>query len=98
MTGHPGPLPQIDRPDAGLVLISRWYVGTPDQQRAVLDHSLGRWDQLPWPDGLLSVNGYTSTDGDTVMTYAQWTSDKAFRLFDQARPAIDGPVTEACPG
>jgi hypothetical protein len=60
----------------------------------------------PWPLSLLSVNQFLSTDGETVLNYAQWTGDDAYYRFaqtelrsraeqiDQAIPGIErsGPV------
>jgi hypothetical protein len=76
VTDHP---PDVTRSDVGIVLVNRWYVGTPDRQRASADALVAQWEDTPWPDGFISATCLVSTDGDTVLTYAQWTDDDAHR-------------------
>lgn len=87
-------LPDIARPDAGLALVTQWIVTPPDRQQSSVDAAIAAWERVPWPDGLLSINGYASTDGRSALTYAEWTSERAYNEFlrvdglpqDTARP------------
>jgi heme-degrading monooxygenase HmoA len=74
-------LPDIARPDAGTVLVSEWKVGTQERRLALVEAFVAAWKDAPWPQGLLSVNLFLSTDGETVLNYAQWTSDDAYHEF-----------------
>jgi hypothetical protein len=77
-------LPDITRPDAGAVLVSEWKVGKPERQQALVEAFVASWKDAPWPQGLLSANLFLSTDGETVLNYAQWSSDDAYHEFAQA--------------
>lgn len=102
----PSSLPNIARPDAGAILVSEWTVDTPERQAATIEAFVAAWERAPWPRGLLSVNLFASTDGTTVLLYAQWTGDDAYQEFvrnhrqsradqiDRAVPGIkrSGPV------
>lgn len=73
------PLPDIDREDAGLALVSPLYVGSPAVQRQVAGALLDEWGAAPRPEGLLSQSCYLSTDGENVWTYEQWTDPATYR-------------------
>ncbi|MEV0089294.1 antibiotic biosynthesis monooxygenase [Saccharopolyspora sp. NPDC050642] len=79
-------LPDIVRADAGLVLMSEWTVGTPERQQAATAAAMSVWDHLAWPDGLLSYSCLTSTDGDTLLHYSQWTDAAAHAGFKRSDP------------
>jgi Antibiotic biosynthesis monooxygenase len=91
--------PDITRSDVGTVLVSEWKVGSPERQRALVEAFLAAWEEAPWPQGLLSVNLFLSTDGEIVLNYAQWTGDEAYRQFAQAhlRPHVE-QIDRAVPG
>lgn len=74
-------LPDIRRPDAHRVLVSDWDVGTPERQRATAEAFVAAWQRGLWPRGLLSTNLFASMDGETVLNYAQWTSDETCEEF-----------------
>jgi heme-degrading monooxygenase HmoA len=78
-------LPEITRPDAGTVLVSEWKVSTPERQQALVAAFVAAFatpgEGVPWPHGLLSVNLFLSTDGETVLNYAQWADDDAYHEF-----------------
>lgn len=38
----------------------------------------------PSPEGFISFSAFGSVDGETLLTYAQWTSDEAYRAFAAA--------------
>jgi Antibiotic biosynthesis monooxygenase len=100
-------LPDIARPDAGAVLVSEWKVGTPERQQALVEafirafvaSSAAPGQGAPWPTGLLSVNLLLSTDGETVLNYAQWTGDDAYHQFTQThlQPRVE-QIDRAVPG
>ena len=99
-------MPDITDTDCHIVLVSEWTVGTPERQRATADALVAVGERAPGPPGLLSNNFFASTDGETVLNYAQWTSREAYDEFvlihrqlrvaqiDRAVPGIKrhGPV------
>jgi hypothetical protein len=84
-------LPDVTRPDVGTILVNRWYVGTPERQRAAADALVTQWERTPWPEAFVSASCFVSTDGDTVLTYAQWADDDAHRSFVGAHPPAPVP-------
>jgi heme-degrading monooxygenase HmoA len=88
--------PDVTRPDAGTVLVNRWYVDTPERQRAGADALAAEWERTTWPDGFLSASCLLSTDGDTIVTYTQWASDDAHRAFAQSQ-TTPAPATAGSP-
>jgi hypothetical protein len=64
------PFPDIVR--TGTVVIGTRYVGDPDQQQLVTDSETHTLDRTPPPRGLTAVSWFASTDGETVLTLAQW--------------------------
>jgi NAD(P)H-dependent FMN reductase len=70
-------LPDIARPDVEAVVVNQWTVGSPERQQAVVDAIADQWAHRSRPEALVSFTTFTSTDGDAVLTYAQWTSDHA---------------------
>ncbi|MFG2783501.1 monooxygenase [Streptomyces prunicolor] len=81
MTAAPARFPDVARADAGVALVTPLYVGTPELQRAETERVLAPYRNNPLPEGFLSVSVFTSTEGENVLTYAQWTSDDAYRAF-----------------
>ncbi|MFJ8974041.1 hypothetical protein [Streptomyces anulatus] len=72
-------LPLIDRDDVDAVLVEVISVEGPERQSAVADAIAAHWRSADWPAELVSVSCYTSTDGNSVLTYAQWLSRAALR-------------------
>ncbi|ONK09325.1 antibiotic biosynthesis monooxygenase [Streptomyces sp. MP131-18] len=94
---HPKvPFPDVSRPDAGIVLVTPLYVGSAEAQRAETERVLAPYRRGALPEGMLSVNVFTCTEAENVLTYAQWTSDAAYRTFahDAGRGAEDPDATE----
>jgi len=92
-------LPDIARPDVKAVVVNQWTVGSPERQRAAVDAITGQWDHRTRPEALVSFSAFTSTDGDTVLTYAQWTSDDAKNEAMKAhRPTGLRALEDAVPG
>lgn len=99
MATSPNRLPDITRPDVGIVLVSQWTVGSPESQQALAEAIIAEWEREPWPQALISFNGFLSTDGQTVLTYAQWTSDEAHREFERTtRPTLIPGIVDAITG
>jgi hypothetical protein len=74
-------LPDVARADAGIALVGYWTVRTPERQRAAVDAGIAACKRAPWPEGLISFSAFASTDGETVLTYSQWTGDEAVAEF-----------------
>lgn len=92
-----GPLPRLDItcPDAGIFLVSQWSVGAPERQRAEAEAAIAPWESEPWPQALVSFNCFVSTDGASLLTYAQWTSDEAYREFQRTYRIV--PIERPAP-
>ncbi len=56
-------------------------------------------ESSPQPQGLLSINLFACSGGETVLNYAQWTSDEAYHEFARihGRSRID-KIDRAVPG
>jgi hypothetical protein len=92
-------LPDISRADVDVVVVNRWEAGTSERARAAVAAIAGSWEHGPWPEALVSVNCFVSTDGHAVLTYAQWTSDEArLGVMKGHRPAGVRALEEAVPG
>ena len=97
--------PKVRRPDAGLVLMSEWFVSTPERQRTAAEATMAGWEAFPWPEGLLSHSVFAAEGGKTVTHYSQWTSQEAvdaFRAIDRPHEARPGSrarmILDALPG
>lgn len=85
-------MPDLTRPDVGLVWASEWHVGSAEAQRRAADAAMTAWDGAPWPEGLLSHTVLLSTDGTSVAHYSQWTGRDAVTAFRRTDPPgrVDG--------
>jgi heme-degrading monooxygenase HmoA len=81
MQTHQNDLPIIGHPDAGLILISYWTVQSPDLQKEAASLAMQLWEDVVWPDGLISHHVFGGHDGKTVMNYSQWRDDAAFDSY-----------------
>lgn len=56
-------------------------------------------ESSPQPQGLLSINLFASSGSETVVNYAQWTSDEAYHEFARRHPQsrVD-QIDRAVPG
>ncbi|SDZ36583.1 hypothetical protein SAMN05421504_113182 [Amycolatopsis xylanica] len=86
--------PDVNRADVGIVLVAPLYVGTPELQRSEVDRVMAPYREGAAPEGFLSMSAFTSTDGINVLTYAQWTSDDAYRAFVRGLDDFDEDATE----
>ncbi|MFH8979428.1 hypothetical protein [Streptomyces varsoviensis] len=100
--GSPSSLgfPDFTRPDAGTALVSEWLTGTPERSRAAADAVLDQWQgQSDLPEALLSLSAFVAADGDSVLYYAQWTSDDAHRAYVKVhRPVMIDRIDAEIPG
>ncbi|WAX77219.1 hypothetical protein [Streptomyces sp. KMM 9044] len=64
--------PDIHR--AGTVVIGTRHAGGPDHQQLLVDAEAQAVDCVPSPHGLDAVSRFASTDGETVLSLAQWES------------------------
>ena len=96
VTVHTSPEP--DRPDAGIVAVSEFQVGGPDQQQALFEASRAAWDGLPWPETLLSIAWLASLDGQGALAYVQWRDDSEFEAYGRThRPILAARLKAAIP-
>ncbi len=84
MADQPGDFPDVARADAGVTLVTPRYVGSARHQQAEVDRALAPYRSRELPAGLVSVSAFVSIDEENVLTYAQWTSDDAYRDFVRA--------------
>ncbi|WP_329140058.1 hypothetical protein OG552_35160 [Streptomyces sp. NBC_01476] len=70
--------PVIENPDSDVVLVGTVPVAG-REQTAAAEAVVAHWKSAPWPAELLSLTAYTSSDGGSVLTYAQWSSYEALR-------------------
>ncbi len=75
--------PDVRRLDSGIALVSPLYVATPEQQRTKAMKAAAIFRENALPAGFVSFSAFGSTDGETLLTYAQWTSDSAYRRFEE---------------
>jgi len=76
--------PDVQRPDSAIALVSPLYVATATQQRTAAAHSVAAFRNNPLPAGFVSFSAFGSTDGETLLTYAQWATDDAYLRFDDS--------------
>jgi hypothetical protein len=99
MTASHNQLPDISREDVDVVVVNHWTVSSSESAQAAVAAIAASWEHGPWPDALVSLNVFLSTDGRSVLTYAQWTSDNARLVVMKAhRPAGSTALEEAVPG
>lgn len=74
-------LPDIERPDAGLALVSEWTLTDRASQHAAVDASVEAWSLVDWPDGLLSHTVLAAAKASTVRHYSQWAGPEALDRY-----------------
>lgn len=92
-------LPNIANSDVEFTVVNRWDVGTCKRQGATVDAVVAAWAERPWPEALITFTCLSSTDGATVVSYAQWASEEAASEFMASHPpaGVDALAT-AVPG
>lgn len=68
-------VPDIDRVDVDVVVVSQRETPNPSAQRALAEATVAAWDAAPWPEHLVSRTCDVSTDGQRVLTYEQWRGE-----------------------
>lgn len=69
----------VEDPRSKAVLVTTVATDGPRHTRRVAEEAVARVRSGPWPDGLLSLTVYTSGEADSVLTYAQWSSEESVR-------------------
>lgn len=82
MNSEPRTFPDVQRTDSGIALVWPLYVATEAEQRFEANAIITGLRDKPLPDGFVSISVFASTDGETLLTYAQWSSDAAYRSFE----------------
>lgn len=91
-------LPHIAGPHSNKIIVGEWTVDTPERQHATVNTFVEIWRETAWPEGLLLASLLLSTDGKSVVNYAQWKSDEAYDAFVQTtRQSIAERVNRAVP-
>jgi hypothetical protein len=98
MSVVPGARPVIQNPESDLVLVGEVPVGG-TSPHAVAEAVVGHWQSAFWPAELCSLTVFTSSDGTSVLTYAQWSSEAALlRAVEQEGGICDvGAVVPGAP-
>ena len=74
-------IPRIDRPDVEIAVVNQWNVTDPQRQRDLVEASSNAWQRTPRRRGLVSLNFFLSTDGQSVLSYDQWDSEAAYQRW-----------------
>lgn len=74
--------PNVRRAESGVALVWPLYVATEAKQRSEASTIVAGFREKPLPDGFVSISVFGSTDGETLLTYAQWASDDAYRRLE----------------
>ncbi|MBT2676280.1 antibiotic biosynthesis monooxygenase [Streptomyces sp. ISL-14] len=87
------PFPDIARTDTAV--IATRYTGDSDRQQLVVEAEAQALEQTSPPLGLAAVSWFASTDGETVLTLAQWESSVVYDAYlrggDFAAPLAGPP-------
>ncbi|MET9458324.1 hypothetical protein ABZY05_25120 [Streptomyces canus] len=101
MSSTPDTRPVISHPEVDSVVVGVVKAGDRERQQEVAGAIVEHWRSVEWPDGLVAVNCFTSTQNDSVLTYEQWESEKALSasLDDERHPgrAPGSGATELVP-
>ncbi|TMR95320.1 antibiotic biosynthesis monooxygenase [Nonomuraea basaltis] len=73
-------MPDLARHDVGAVLVTQWNADVPGRRQTKVEQMFARLERLPWPPQTISFNALVSTDGDTVLTYAQCAGEADSRF------------------
>jgi hypothetical protein len=83
--------PVVDRADVTTVLVEEVITGDPGRQQAAAVGLVSHWESCQWPADLRSLTCFTSTDGNSLLTYAQWSSAAAADDFLRQEQSIVRP-------
>lgn len=91
-------LPDVADPARGVALVTPRYVVDTDGQRDGLRSMMAPYDAVLRPEGFRSISVYASTDGEQLLSYAQWSDISSFRRFaSTAAGERDGEFAEPVP-
>ncbi|MFD3522155.1 antibiotic biosynthesis monooxygenase [Streptomyces sp. NPDC058653] len=92
-------LPEITRPDVGIVKVGTWLVDKPDRQRATVEAIGEAGRSQDWPDPrLLSWSVMVGEDGRSLLYYSQWRDEEGYQDFIRTgRDAYEAEIDAAVP-
>lgn len=67
--------PVIGRPDVTAALVEEVITQDPERLEAAAAAVVRHWESVAWPTGLVALSLFTGTDGQSLLTYAQWSPD-----------------------
>jgi hypothetical protein len=81
--------PVIENPLSDIVLVGTVPTSS-ERQTETAEAVVAHWLAGEWPPELLSLTAYTSSDGESVLTYAQWSSQEAVQRALKEEGGIAG--------
>ncbi len=75
------PFPNPADAKMGVALVIPLYVGAADKQAEAIDALVANQKGTGNPHGFISLSVFASVSGHSILTYAQWESDAAYRDF-----------------
>lgn len=76
----------IDRDDVAVALVEEVITDHFQRQQAAAAAVVKHWESTEWPEGLVAQSLFTSTNGKSLLTYAQWSAATALRQSLQQSP------------
>lgn len=83
--------PDVTRPGVGAIEISPIFAGSVERQGEAADALLGVREREPLPEGFISLSVFASTDGEALLSYAQWINDDEARRSHAREHPTAGP-------
>jgi len=89
--------PVIDRPDVTVAVVEEVFTRDTESQLAAAAAVVRHWRSTGWPPGLVAQSLFVSTDGRSLLTYAQWSSagEPAGGRFDWLAVGIEPGTPKA---
>ncbi|MGF7237202.1 MAG: hypothetical protein ACQSGP_19900 [Frankia sp.] len=69
----------IDRKDVTIALVEEVSTDDAERQQAAATAVIKHWESTEWPECLVAQSLFTSTNGKSLLTYAQWSSATALQ-------------------
>ncbi|MFE0804707.1 hypothetical protein [Streptomyces sp. NPDC058812] len=67
--------PDIGRADVTTALVEEAVGGDPGRLPSAAAAVVSHWESAEWPAGLVALSLFTGTDGTSLLSYAQWSTD-----------------------
>lgn len=83
--------PLFERTDVSSVLVEEVITGDERRQHDAVTALVKHWEAARWPEGLCSLTCFTSSDGNSILTYAQWYTDGALEEYLRHGEGITRP-------